>query len=503
MNVGIDLGTSYSLVARVQEDGAVALMPDYAQQDLFHTPSVVAFRRDDAYVGRLAEMLLDDDPHVTALRLFKRRLGSAEPMYYASTGAGWRPEAIAALVLKKLRYDGESFGRTAVSGAVLTVPAHFTDPQRRALLGAALLADVPVLGLLEEPVAAALHYGATAEPRDRVILVFDWGGGTFDVTVVGATPSSLSVLAKGGANDLGGKEVDDAVGALILNAIPAGTFAGTPSARALLDLSRAAEEIKIDLGGPGRGGARRAVLIGEHPLEVTIDAATFAVIVEGLLERCEEIARRCLSDAGLKQSDVDLALLVGGSSMLPGVRARLEALFPGRIRYHEPGKAVAFGAAIHAAQLSGDAPRLNLPAELRGLTGHATAFRTVEPTTGRVQLDIVVAPNLPLPIRVTRTYFTSRPDQQRVALEVIQTPADRVGETMLGRLVIGPLPEPRVNYPIEVTVDARLDGTIAVTAYDAGTGIELAQVFSRPEDQAGGGLALQHALVRETVVNNL
>jgi molecular chaperone DnaK len=254
VNVGIDLGTSYSLVARLQEDGAAALMPDYAQHDIFHTPSVVAFRRDDAYVGRLAEMLLDDEPHVTALRFFKRRLGDPEPMYYASNGAGWRAEGIAALVLKKLRYDGETFGRTPVAGAVLTVPAHFTDPQRRAVLGAALLADLPVLGLLEEPVAAALHYGATAEPRDRVILVFDWGGGTFDVTVVGATPSSLSVLAKRGANDLGGKEVDDAVAALILEAIPPGTFAGSLGARALLDLSRAAEEIKIDLAGPGRPG---------------------------------------------------------------------------------------------------------------------------------------------------------------------------------------------------------------------------------------------------------
>jgi molecular chaperone DnaK len=188
--------------------------------------------------------------------------------------------------------------------------------------------------------------------------------------------------------------------------------------------------------------------------------------------------------------------------MLPGVRDRLEALFPGRVRYHEPGKAVAFGAAIHAAQLTGHAPKLNLPAELRGLTGHATAVRTVEPATGRVQLDVVVPANLPLPVRATRTYFTSRADQQRIALEVIQTPADGAAETMLGRLVVGPLPRPRLNYPVEVTIEARLDGTIAVTAYDAETGIELAQVFSRHDDEAGG-LALQHALVRGTAVNNL
>lgn len=504
MNVGIDLGTSYSLVARVQADGTPALMPDCIQQDLFHTPSVVCFAHQAAYVGQMAESLLDEEPHLVAIRFFKRHLGMSEPVHFDGHGAAWRAEALAALVFKKLRVDAETSGPSAVDGAVVTVPAHFTDPQRRAAIGAAMMADVPVLGLVEEPVAAALHYGATSAPDGQVLLVLDWGGGTCDVSVVAYDRSGVSVLSKRGVADLGGKELDEQVAGLILSRCDdrLRTTLST-SARMLLDLRRAAEDLKIELCSPARPSVRRTVLLGDCPFEIQIAQSAFAAAIAPLLDRCEEVVRECVRGAHLEPPSIDGVLLVGGSSMVPAVRDRMERVFPGRVRYHEPAKAVAFGAAIHAAQLSGDAQALDLPPLLRGVTGHAIGVRVRQPQTGRITLDTIVPENVPLPARATRTYFTNRADQERVVLEIVQFRANEESQTQLGQLVVGPLVRPRSNYPVDVAIEARTDGTVAVNARDAETGTELAQVFSRDDATATAALAGQQALVRATPVNNL
>ncbi len=504
MRIGIDLGNSYALVARVNADGTPLLLPDCVQQDLFHTPSVVCFASQAAYVGRTAEALLDEEPHLVALRYFKRSLGTAEPICFDARGAGWRAEALAALILKKLRYDAETSGDAQIDGGVITVPAHFTDPQRRAVIAAAMMADLPVMHLVEEPVAAALHYGATVGADDRVVLVFDWGGGTCDVSVVACQSSGLTVLSKAGVADLGGKELDDAVAALLLSGCDERLRTRLSStARTLLDLRRAAEALKIELCATTRPVVRRTLLMGDLPLDVRIAVYAFDEQIGPLLDRCQALALECVRSARLEPDDIDDVLLVGGSSMVPAIRDRMERLFPERVRYHEPGKAVAFGAAIHALQLSGDAEALDLPPTLRGVSGHATGVRVVDPHTGRVTFDAVVPQNVPLPGRATRTFFTTRAEQERIVLEIVQFRPGDGQETYLGDLVVGPLARPRLNYPVDVTIEVRADSTVAVSAYDAESGLELEQLFSRDDASAAAALARQHALVRATPVNHL
>jgi molecular chaperone DnaK len=504
MNVGLDLGTSYSLVARVQADGTPTLMPDCVQQDLFHTPSVVCFAHQAAYVGRMAELLLDEEPHLDAIRFFKRHLGSGEPVHFDHGGGGWRAEALAALVLKKLRYDAETSSASGVEGAVITVPAHFTDPQRRAVIAAAMMADLPVLGLVEEPVAAALHYGATNASEGQVLLVFDWGGGTFDVSVVASDRTGLSVLSKSGMTDLGGKELDECVAVLIMDACSAALRQKvSTSPRTLLDLRRTAEELKIELSMPTCPGVARTMLLGDLACHIQIAQSAFMASVAPLLDRCEQVVLTCLRAAHLIASDVHAVLLVGGSSMVPDARRRMEQLFPGRVRYHEPAKAIAFGAAIHAAQLSGDAQLLDLPPALRGVSGHATGVRVLQPQSGHVSVDALVPQNVPLPARAKRTYFTTRTDQARVVLDIIQFRENEPSQTYLGQLIVGPIIRPRINYPVDVTIEVRADSTVAVIAHDAETGLELEQVFTRDDEAASAVLAGQHALVRGMPVNNL
>src|SRR5262245_35525519 len=184
MHVGIDLGTTYPLIARLDSDVRPALLPDCTDRELVHTPSVVYVNGRAAYVGHVAELLLEQEPGLPVVRFFKRQLGETAPIIFDGEGNGWTAEGISALILRKLRYDAESFTSLGVAGAVVTVPAHFNDAQRKAVQAAAMLADLPLLGLVEEPVAAALHYGVSRAAHDRILFVFDWGGGTFDATVL-------------------------------------------------------------------------------------------------------------------------------------------------------------------------------------------------------------------------------------------------------------------------------------------------------------------------------
>jgi molecular chaperone DnaK len=507
MRVGIDLGTTYSLIARMGSHGTPLLLPDHVEQDVFHTPSVVGITNRSALVGRMAEHILEVDPEFKVLRFFKRQFGEERPIYFDDQRTAWSAEAIGALMLRKLRYDAESFASSQVESAVITVPAHFSDPQRKAVLAAAMMADIPVLGLVDEPVAAALHYGVKHASHDQVLLVYDWGGGTFDTTVLSLDERGVYVLAKAGATDLGGKELDEAVAQLILEQFESALGAMPPlGARTLLDLRRISEEVKVELSTPQGRRVARTVLLGGHAVDVDIRRDAFEARIADLLDRTEALTLQSISDAGLRESDIDVVLMVGGSSMVPAVVDRLRARFTGladRVVFHEPTKAVAFGAAIHASQLSGDAERYHVPPEFRGVTGHSVGVRAVDAQTGRVSIDTVIKQNMPLPVRVSKTYFTTHANQQRIVLDLVQFRSKDGPLIPLGQLVVGPLPSPRQNYPIEVTLESREDGTIAVQAYDAQTGVELAREFGRDAEQGFAYLATQRALVRSTPINTM
>ncbi len=507
MRVGIDLGTTYSLVAEMGVDGKPSLIPDHSDPELVHTPSSVHIAGCNAFVGTMAEALLENDPSLQVIRFFKRQLGCAEPVFYDDRGQGWLPEAVSALVLKKLVFDAESAGSGRVDKVVITVPAHFNDPQRKAVLSAAALAKLTVLGLVEEPVAAALHYGVTTGSQDRVLLVYDFGGGTFDATALSMDANGVYVLAKTGLTELGGKEIDERVGEMILSQFERAL--GHPvstGARTLLELRRVSEEIKIELCLPGRKGLRRLVLLGGQAVEVEIGAAQFESAIRDIVEQTEAETLRCVREAGLQPEDVNHLLLVGGSSLVPLTESRLRQIFSRSgqsVLYHEPSKAVAYGAALHASQLSGEAQLYQIPPELRGVSGYSVGVRTLDPTTGMVTVDTLIKKNMPLPIKVRKTYYTSRPRQERIVLDVVQYRDPREKLTGLGHLVIGPLDAKRQNYPVEVTTEYRVDGTVAVEAYDAQTGVELSSVFGGDSEGGTASLALQKALVDATVINNV
>ena len=506
MRVGIDLGTTYSLAARMDAEGRPALIPDHSDSEVFHTPSVVHIATNAAYVGSMAESMLEQDPKLQVIRFFKRLMGVPEPVCYDDNGAAWYPEGVSALVLKKLAFDSEAATHQPLEDVVITVPAHFNDPQRRSVLMAATLADVTVLGLVEEPVAAALHYGVMNGIRDQIVLVYDFGGGTFDATAMSMDARGVYVLAKTGLTNLGGKELDEKIGAIVMHQFERAMGQPMPmGARTLLELRRVSEELKIALCLPGKNRVRQMVMLGGHAVEVEISKAEFDASIQSYLDQTDNETMICLRDAGLRPDDVNSLLLVGGSSQVPLVEERLRTIFnrPGQnVFHHEPSKAVAYGAALHASQLSGEAAMWQIPPELRGVSGYNVGIRTRDLAAGSVTVDTLIKKNMPIPTKANKTYYTTRANQERMVLDFVQY-RDQREMVGLGQLVVGPLNAPRPNYAVEVTTEYREDGTIAVQAYDGQTGIELEQVFGKMGDDGTGYLAAQRSLVRSTTINNV
>lgn len=505
MHVGIDLGTTYSLVSRISSSGQPVLIPDHSYREVFSTPSKVYIGHKRALVGYLVDLLTEQTPDLSVLKFFKRQFGNPKPLLYDKEGNAWHPEAVAGLLLKKLRYDAEHFTGQNVEAAVITVPAHFNDLQRKAILNAAHLANIQVLGLVEEPVAAALHYGVTHQKKENVTLVYDLGGGTFDATIMTWNEKGVYVLSKEGITDLGGKEFDEIIAAYILDEFKRRYNEDLNlSASNLLQLNRIAEEVKIDLSGLNVTYLKKRLLLGGKTLEIMFSRPDFEQSISHYVKQSIQCIENCVRGAGLKLKDIDTILLVGGSSMIPLVRNSLKEIFSGdhqQVLFHEPMKAVAFGAAIHAAQLSGQGKALGIPPELKGITGYHLGVRTINPNNGKVEIDVLIRKNIPLPVSVRRTYYTTKPGQDQIVIELVQYLHDHHNVTTIGELVVGPLPNPRANYPIDVSIHYTEDGTIRISAYDPETGVELEKTFGQ-EKAEELNLLKQRQLIQQTQINN-
>ncbi len=504
---GIDLGTTFSLVAYLQADGKPALANDAHFKQHTDTPSAVILGKETALVGYAAELSLEQQPNAHIFRHFKRDIGTTTPFAYDPSGNEWYAEALSALVLKKLRNDFENTTSQLLDKAVITIPAHFNDRQRRATQFAAAMADVPLLGLVEEPVAAALHYGIQHESaREQLLFVYDFGGGTFDATVMTLSDKGIFVLSKDGHSELGGVDVDKTLMNFIAQHIEKAvgqSFNWTPLA--LLQLRREAEAVKIGLAQPNNIFFKKRLLIGEFSGDILFNRQHFERGITNTIEKSIEISRRCIAEAGLTPKDIDCFLLVGGSSMMPCIAPALAqglSIAPTKIKQHEPLQAVAYGAALFAAQLSGQAIQYDLPAEFRGVSGYHLGIRTFNVQQNAASIDTVIRKNTPLPIKATRQYYTHQATQSYLRIELVQfleTPQDAFS---IGFVDIGPIQQPRLNYVVEVVLEYLPDGTVAIRAFDPQTGAEIARNFdNRFDDALTQPLLKQKEFVRKTLIN--
>ncbi|MDU4860009.1 MAG: molecular chaperone DnaK [Terrisporobacter othiniensis] len=464
--IGIDLGTTNSCVA-VLENGEPQIIAN--NEGMRTTPSVVAFTKDgERIVGEPAKRQAVTNADNTVISI-KTHMGTDYKVNIE--GKSYTPQEISAITLQKLKADAESYLGQPVKEAVITVPAYFTDAQRQATKDAGRIAGLEVKRIINEPTAAALAYGMDKLDQDKKILVFDLGGGTFDVSILEIGDGTFEVLATAGNNRLGGDDFDKVVIDYLAEEFKKAEGVDLrQDGMALQRLKEAAEKAKKELSSTMTTNINlpfiTATASGPKHMNIDLSRAKFDELTHGLVEKTMEPTKRALSDAGLSVSEIDDVLLVGGSTRIPAVQDAVKK-FIGKEPHKgiNPDECVAAGAAIQAGVLTGEVNDL--------LLLDVTPLSLGIETMGNVMTKIIER-NTTIPTKKSQVFSTAADNQTAVDIHVLQGERSMsYDNTTLGRFQLSEIPPaPRGIPQIEVTFDIDANGIVHVTAKDLGTGKE-------------------------------
>ena len=463
--IGIDLGTTNSCVA-VMEGGESVVIPNAEGNRT--TPSVVAFSKDgERMVGQVAKRQAITNPDRTVISI-KREMGSDYKVDI--DGKKYTPQEISAMILQKLKADAEAYLGEKVTEAVITVPAYFTDAQRQATKDAGKIAGLDVKRIINEPTAAALAYGVDKEQTQK-IMVYDLGGGTFDVSILEIDDGVIEVLATAGNNRLGGDDFDQCIMKYLVSEFKRTDGIDLSGDKvAMQRLKEAAEKAKIELSGVTSSNINlpyiTADATGPKHLDVTLTRAKFNELTGHLLDATMGPVRQAMSDAGLKASDLSKVLMVGGSSRIPAVVEAVKK-FTGSEPFKgiNPDECVAMGAALQAGVLTGDVKGL--------LLLDVTPLSLGIETMGGVMTKLIER-NTTIPVKKSQTFTTAADNQTSVEVHVLQGEREMAQyNKTLGRFNLDGIAPARRGVPqIEVTFDIDANGIVNVSAKDLGTGKE-------------------------------
>ncbi|WP_138493287.1 molecular chaperone DnaK [Paenibacillus pinistramenti] len=461
--IGIDLGTTNSCVA-VMEGGEAVVIPN--PEGARTTPSVVGFKKDgERIVGETAKRQAITNPDRTIISI-KRHMGTNHKE--TIDGKDYTPQEISAIILQKLKADAEAYLGQPVTQAVITVPAYFNDSQRQATKDAGKIAGLEVLRIVNEPTAAALAYGLE-KSEDQTILVFDLGGGTFDVSILELGDGFFEVKATSGDNHLGGDDFDQVIIDYLVNEFKKEQGIDLSKDKAAVQrLKDAAEKAKKELSGVLTTTISLPFItvvdgVPQH-LEVNLTRAKFEEISAELVERTLGPTRRAMSDAGLSASEIDKIVLVGGSTRIPAVQEAIKKL-TGKEPHKgvNPDEVVALGAAVQAGVLTGDVKDVVLL--------DVTPLSLGIETAGGVFTKMIDR-NTTIPTSKSQVFSTYADNQPSVEIHVLQGEREMAaGNKTLGRFTLSDIPlAPRGVPQIEVTFDIDANGIVNVSATDKGTG---------------------------------
>ena len=463
--IGIDLGTTNSCMA-VMEGGEPVVIPN--AEGARTTSSVVAFTNTgERLVGQIAKRQAVTN-HENTISSIKREMGTDKKV--TAQGKSYTPQEISSMILAKLKADAEGYLGEPVTQAVITVPAYFNDAQRQATKDAGKIAGLEVLRIINEPTAAALAYGLDKDKAQK-ILVYDLGGGTFDVSILDIADDVIQVLATNGNTRLGGDDFDERIVNWMVSEFKKSNGIDLSADKAAMQrLREAAEKAKIDLSGVMQTNINLPFITmdatGPKHLDLTLTRAMFNQLTEDLVKATEVPVRNALSDAGLKTTDIDKVVLVGGSTRIPAVQDKVKEL-TGQEPYKgiNPDECVAIGAAIQAGVLGGEVKDV--------LLLDVTPLSLGIETLGGICTKLIER-NTTIPTKKSQVFSTAADGQTSVEIHVLQGEREMAQyNKTLGRFnLTGIPPAPRGVPQIEVTFDIDANGIVHVSAKDLGTGNE-------------------------------